>query len=951
MKYIKFGKIVLSLLVCIPVIIQAQTGVQYNDPESRDSIQQLKIAFREVDKRDILGGVSSVNLSGLLEKSYSTSSLDNLDGFAPGFHGNIWGNNSYLVLVDGIPRDAGSVLPTETEEVTVLKSAAAVVLYGSRAAKGAILITTKRGVAGKQRVSVRANAGLNFVKSFPEYLGSAEYMSLYNEALRNDGLGEKYTQQEIYNYASGNNPFRYPNTDFYSSDYLNKTSNRYDATLQVTGGNERAKYYTNVGFFREGSLLNFGQGKESSNQRFNVRGNVDVNITKTISSFVDASISFANQRGANVEYFGGAATIRPNAFSPFIPIDLLEQNDLISQGYVSSSNSIIDGKFLLGGNSLNQTNPIAGVYAGGSGNNTNRQLQFSTGVKADLSSVTKGLSFKTVFGLDYVTSYRLAFNNTYSTYEPIWNNYNGQDLISSLTPFGLDASTRTQNISGESFRQTSFLSAQFNYQNQFAGKHNVSALILGTGFQQAQSGQYHRIGSANLGMNVGYNFNQTYYLDFSGAYAHSARLPEGNRGAFSPTVSAAWRLSNEDFMKSSSLFNNLRILASAGIVHTDLDLTGGISNGYYLYEGTFRQSGDNTVYYTWRDGLTNTTAVQDRGANPILRFPKREEITFGLDGAMLNSKLLFNGSFFLSRMEGLVVQNTAAYPSYFTQGYPAASFIPYENFNNEQRTGFDLGINYLQDIGKVNFNLGLTGTYYETKITKRAEPFYNEDYLYRVNRPLDNIFGLQNLGFFKNADDIANSPDQVVLGGAPKPGDLKYKDQNDDGIINTDDEVYLGRGGWFGSPLTLGINLTAKYKNFTLFALGMLRNGGVAMRNNSYFWIAGEDKYSEIVRDRWTEATQETAAYPRLTTQNRNKNFRSSDFWLYSTNRFDLSRVQLTYTFSGKRIKENSLLKGMQIYAQGMNLLTISKNREILELNVGSTPQTRFFNMGVKTNF
>ena len=955
MKYINIGKIMCSLFVCIPGLMQAQTGVQYKTDESRDSVRKLKVAFREVDKRDLLGGVSSVNISELLKKSYSFNSLENLDAFAPGFHGNIWGNNSYLVLVDGIPRDASSVLPTEIEEITVLKSAAAVVLYGSRAAKGAVLITTKRGEAGKQRVSVRANAGVNLAKAFPEYLGSAEYMSLYNEALRNDGIAAKYTEEDIYNYAAGRNPYRYPSIDFYSSEFLKRAYNRYDGTLEVTGGNDRAKYYTNVGFYREGSFLNFGEGKDNYNQRFNVRGNVDVNITRAISSFVDASISFANQRGANAEYFSNAASIRPNAFTPLIPISMIDERDAAGQGYVASSSNLIGGQYLLGGTSLNQTNPIAGIYAGGSGNNTNRQLQFSTGVKADLNSVLKGLSFKTVFGLDYLTSYRLSFDNTYATYEPIWTNDGGVDIISGFkTPYGLDASTRTQNTTNNSFRQTSFLSAQLNYENQFADKHNVSALLVAGGFQQAQTGQYHKVASANLGMNLGYNFKHTYYLDFSGAVIHSARLPEANRQAFSPTVSAAWRLSNENFLKSSAIVDELRLLASAGIVHTDLDLTStDISGGYYLYEDALRQTGDGTVYYTWKDGLTNTSVAQDRAANPNLRFPKRSEITLGIDGALFGRKVLFNGSYFISKMEGLAVQNTAVYPSYFTQGYPKASFIPYENVNDDQRTGFDLGFNYIQKAGQVDLNFGLTGTYYETKILKRDEPIYNqnEGYRYRVTRPLDNIFGLENLGFFRDAADIAGSPNQTVLGGTPKPGDLKYKDQNGDGIINTDDEVYLGRGGWYGSPLTLGANITAKYKNFTLFAVGMLRNGGIAMRNNSYFWVAGEDKYSEMVRGRWTEATAESATYPRLTTQNRNNNFRSSDFWVYSTNRFDLARVQLSYTFSGNRIKQNSLLNGLHIYAQGTNLLTIAKNREILELNVGSNPQTRFFNLGVKTSF
>ena len=214
--------------------------------------------------------------------------------------------------------------------------------------------------------------------------------------------------------------------------------------------------------------------------------------------------------------------------------------------------------------------------------------------------------------------------------------------------------------------------------------------------------------------------------------------------------------------------------------------------------------------------------------------------------------------------------------------------------------------------------------------------------------PLDGIWGLQSNAFFAGVDDIANSPEQAF--GEVKPGDIKYVDQNGDGIINAQDEVYLGRGGWSGAPLTLGIHLSAKYKNFTFFALGTSRTGAYAMKNNNYFWVKADDKYSEEVRDRWTEGTANTATYPRLTTLNGANNYRNSDFWLYSTNRFDLTRLQLSYTFPSSMFGER-FLKGLDVYANGANLLTISTNREILEMNIGSAPQTRFYNIGLKAKF
>ncbi|MCH7412413.1 SusC/RagA family TonB-linked outer membrane protein [Belliella sp. R4-6] len=905
--------------------------------------RQVNTAYQTKDQANLTGGISYVNVPELIEKSYFTWPLDNMEGFAPGFHGNIWGNNEYLLLVDGVPRDVGSVNALEVEQVTFLKGVSAVALYGSRAAKGVILITTKRGSVGKQIVNVRANTGLHVARGIPQYLGSAEYMTLYNEARTNDGLQPLFSQEEIFNHGSGENPFRYPNLDFYSTDYLQKAYSRQDATMEISGGNDRARYYTNMGFMSEGSLLNFGQAAQNRNERFNIRGNVDMNLTKNITGFADAAVIFYNGKGVNANFWQGAATIRPHRFSPLVPISMIEEDDLVSQGFVNNSSHVIDGQFLLGGTQLEQTNPIAGIYAGGSNQFTSRQYQFNTGVNADLQNVLKGLTFGYRFGLDYQTSYNLAFNNNYAVYQPQWNNYAGQDLITGLTRFGQDASTRTQNISGNRFQQTMSMSAQLNYNTVVNDDHEFSAMLVAGGFQTSVSQMYHRVSNANIGLHFGYNYQNRFLVEMNSAIIHSARLPENNRQAFSPTMSLGWRLSNEGFLKNSNVVNNLLLSVSGGVIHTDLDIV-----DYYMYEQVYTQQGDGTVFYTWKDGLNNLTTISRRGANPNMRFPKREEVNFGIEGSFFQNRLFFTGSAFISRMTGLLVQRSDIYPAYFTTGFPASSFIPFENYNNDLRTGFDFNLNVKEKIGDVKLNVGVVGTYYNTKATQRGENWL-DSYQERSGRPLDAIWGLRNDGFFSNAAQIESSPTQIF--GEVLPGDLKYVDQNGDGRVTPQDEVFLGKGGWFGAPLTLGLNITAEYKNFTFFALGMMRSGAYAISNSSYFWVSGEAKYSEEVRGRWTEATSDSATFPRLTTLNGANNFRNSDFWLYSTDRFDLSRVQLSYKLPAERVFGGRFVKDLDIYINGANLLTIAPNRRILEMNIGSAPQTRFFNLGLAAQF
>lgn len=910
---------------------------------TKNNNEEIQVAFTKVDKKDLLGGISYLDVPELMEKNYYTYSLDNLSAYINGYHGNIWGNDNYLVLVDGIPRDATNVVPTEIDQITVLKGASAVALYGSRGAKGVVYITTKRGSSDANDIKVRLNSGMYVPKSYPEYLGSAEYMTLYNEALANDGLAAKYSAEDIYNYSTGSNPYRYPNVDYYSSEYLKKVYNRSDATLEITGGNERTHYYTNMGFQYANSLLNVGQAKQDNTMRFNLRGNVDVKINDFITSKVDANATFYNSRNAFGNYWSNAATLRPNRFAPLIPIDYVEGSDEASWVLINNSANVIDGKYILGGTQLDQTNPFADMYAGGYNKYTNRQFQFDVDIDFDMSKVLKGLSFSSKMGIDYSTSYNQSYNNTYATYQPTWNNYSGSDLITSLTKYNEDQKSGTQNVSGSWQRQTLYFSGQFDYNNTFNKVHNVSAILLAYGFQQAESAVYHRTSNANLGLQASYNYMHKYYADFTGAVIHSAKLAPGHREAFSPTVSFAWDITKEKFMPKSDFLSSLKLTASAGIINTDLDIS-----SYYMYEGIYTQSSDaGATWWGWKEGVSLLSVNSIRGANENLTFAKREEVNLGFEASLFKNSVTIQGSYFNSLMNGLVTQASNVFPSYLYTYYPTTSFIPYINYNNDKRTGFDLAINYNTKIDKVDLSLGVVGTYYETKATQRSEN-YEYDYQTRVGKPLDGIWGLQSEGFFQDDNDIATHETQSF--GDVKPGDIKYKDQNGDGVIDSQDQVYLGRGGWYGSPYTVGVNFTVKWKNFSLFALGTGGFGSYGIKNNSYWWVYGDGKYSAVVRNRWTEATKETATYPRLTTLSGDNNFQTSDFWLYKNDRFNVAKVQLSYYIPSEMLN-GSFIKGIELYVSGSDLLTISKEKEYMEMNVGSSPQSRFYNFGVKAVF
>ena len=944
MKHIKARYILYAMLLASPFTMSAQTAE--NDTLSNDPL--VNVAYRQVAQSDIIGSVAVLDYEALTEKNYNTYSLDNMQAYVSGFNGNsLWGmdadnDQGYLVLIDGVPRDANNVLPTEIAQVTFLKSAQAVVLYGSRAAKGAILITTKRATNDGLSVSVRANTGVAVAKAFPEYLGAAEYMTLYNEALANDGNAPLYSAEEIYNHSAGLNPYRYPDINYYSSEYINKAYNRTDVTAEISGGGKRAHFYSNVSYYNQGDFLKVGEAANNNTSRFNVRGNVDVHINDFVKAHINANTTFYDAKSAKGDYWNVASTMRPNFpqhAAPLIPISLIDPNATGALELIAASGNIIDGKYFLGGTQQNTTNVFADMYAAGRSKWTSRQFQFDTGVDVDLQKVLKGLTFKTNFAMDYATSYNTSYDNTYAIYTPTWSNYNGKDVIVGLTKEGLDEKSGNQNIGGSSANMTVLFNAMFDYNRTFAQKHNLSALLVASGFQQTISGTYHRTSNANIGVQAAYNYDKRYYADFSGALVHSAKLAPGHRKAFSPSVTLGWKIGNESFMEGSD-FDDLTLSVSGSVLNQDIDIA-----DYYLYAPVWKT--DN-YGYEWNDGNLSQFVTSSRGQNDLLSFIKRKEFSLNVNGALFDRTLTFDASYFIQSMEGYTITNSSTWPSHLATGYPSQSFIPTINYNNNARTGFDISMNYRKTFGDFTLAAGLNATIYETLATRRDEVY--TDHRQRAGKPLDGIWGYECLGIFQSQEEIDSWVPQS-LGSTVRPGDLKYVDQNGDGVVNSDDQVFLGRGGWYGNPLTFGANLTLSYKSFTLFAIATAGYGAYGVKNSSYYWIDDQDKYSAVVRDRWTPETAATATYPRLTVTEGANNFVTSDFWMYSTRRFDLAKVQLTYEMPQAVLRNNKVVKGFSAYISGSNLLTISPERKHMEMNVGSAPQTRFYNLGVKLGF
>jgi len=1002
MKNFKTNIFLFAMLVASPLMVNAQEDDDVASADSTVAKKKVHVAFRDVDPDQLLGGVSYVDMEELSKKDYTTSSLEDMYALVGGWNGNnLWGmdnerldnndnSNLPVVIIDGIKRPSNNVLPSEIEQITFLKGAQAVILYGARAAKGVILITTKRGKVDGLQITANANTGFHVAKEFPEYLGSAEYMTLYNEARFNDGLDAKYSQQDIYNHASGANPYRYPNVNYYSDEYIRKVYNRSDATLEIQGGGTRAHFYTNINYYRFGDLINFGNAKDNYTDRFSVRGNVDLVINKVITGFANASATFYNEHKNKGNYWGDASSMRPNypeGAAPLISIDMVDPNASKALAILGKSLNLLDGKYFPGGSKTTQTNAIADCYFGGKTQSVSRQFQFDAGFNYDMNNLVRGLTFKTMFSIDYAANYDLSYNNKYAVFIPEldnnvfgWSNYNGKDAIVGLFQQNDEVVTGTMTMSNSKYRQTISWNGHFDYERTFADRHHVTAMLLANMFTTTRSGEYHRYASANLGLQAGYDYMSRYFAAISLAGVHSARLAEGHREAVSPSFTIGWNIAKEDFMKDSFV-DDLMISASYSNLNEDIDVYMG-EKYYYLYDATWSTTGSG---FSWNEGSTTDRTYSNMGSNPSLDFIHRKEWSFTLRGSFFDKLISAELTYFNTDMDGYIIQNPISFPSYLQSGLGGSKFAPAMNNNIQNRKGLDFSVTAQKKFGEVFAQLGVVGTYFTTKWKKYDEIIDpTATHKYTEGQALDALWGYKCLGFYEVSDFDYNSETgkytlkdgipSPKIGGTIMPGDLKYEDVNGDGVINNKDLVVLGKSGnvtvldnngnpttsglgSIGTPWSIGVNLTLKYKNWTLFVLGNGQFGAYAMKNNSYYFASGDNKYSVFARDR-VQYTYDgngvingfvnpNATHPRLTSSSHNHNTQNSTFWMYSTDRFNLRKIQLTYDFPSEWF-EGKWVNALSIYVNGNDLLTISKNRKLMETAIGYAPQTRFYNLGVK---
>lgn len=895
-----------------------------------DEDHQVNIAFGRVSKKELVNAVSYVNPKNITGYDNSQYFYDAIRSRIPGLLGpnNIRGIGSALFIVDGFPRDPSDINLEEVEQITVLKDANAAALWGTQARNGVVIVTTKQGEAFKRRIHVSVEQGMSKPIILPKYLGSADYMNLYNEALANDGLPAAWADTTIAHYAAGTNPYRYPSVDYYSSEYLRDYKPFTRLATEFSGGNEGTQYFTSVGWMHSGSLYALGTGRDASDDRFNVRCNVNLKINDYIKSHVNALVVVEGNKRPNGSFWSSAATLHPYYYSPLLPVSMIKHNAEWPAGGDLATSKLVRDNYILGGTSQYTDNAYGNMFLGGYTQTMHRTARVNMGIDIDLRAITQGLQLKTLLSTNIYNTYYETVGNTYAVYQPTWTYHNGTDSISSLKKIGTDLNTGVQELSDGGFTRSFGTYAMLDYARTFGKDHSVTGTFLAYFDNLTQSEVIINEKNSHMGLRLTYDYKKRFFIDFSSAYVNGFKLEKGNKGELSPTLGLAWAVA--DKAEEKGLVNYLKLKASAGIINYEFSGT-----DYRLYESTF-VSGSN---YSWFDGQRSLPQTDiSRSGNPDLTFEKMKNMNIGLEGSFFNRSLWLEAGIFYTRNSGLLVRR-GIYAPYVGHSYP------YENYGVIDYKGAELGLNWTEKIGHFSFDLGANVLLSNSERIK-VDEIWSNAYQYRQGKARDALFGLEALGFFADDGEIASHPVQEF--GEVRPGDIRYRDQNDDGKINADDEIQIGNKADF--RLSYGLFLTLKYKSLSLFAVGNGRSGSDDFYDGNYFWIQGNGKYSEEVLNRWKPETAATATYPRLSSKNSPNNFRYSTFWMYRNDYFTLDRVQLSLNLP-KRLAYKIATKDLILYVKGENLARLSKEADKRQIRTGSEPAYRNYAVGLRIMF
>ena len=867
--------------------------------------------------------------------------------------------SSPLVLVDGVERSFNDIDPEDIESLTTLKDASATAVYGVRGANGVILIKTKPGKVGKPTVSADYYESFTRFTKMVDLADGITYMNAANEAMRNDGIATKYTEDQIRNTIAGKDPYLYPNVDWLKEIFNDWGHNR-RVNVNVRGGSEKVAYYASVSYFNETGMTvtdkninTYDSKMKYSRYNFTTNLNIDVTPTTKVEIGAQGYLGEGNYPAiSSADLYNAAMSISPVEYPKMF---------------------FVNGEAFVPGTSTNNNfnNPYSQATRRGYDNLTKNQIYSNLRVTQDLDMLTKGLKLTAMYAFDVYNEIHVHQDRAESTYNfldtSVPYDMNGQPILQRIYE-GSNVLSYKQETSGN---KKTYLEASLNYDRTFNDDHRVSALFL---FNQQSKLLYPKgtledaIPYRMMGIagRATYSWKDRYFAEFNIGYNGAENFSPKHRFGTFPAFGVGWVVSNEKFWQPlSKAVSFLKIRYTDGKVGNSE-----VSDRRFMYLDQMKENGD--YGYKFGPNGTKWSGYETVNMAVDLIWEKSRKQDLGIDLKLFNDDLSIVFDLFKERRENILLKREHSIPSFL--GYNTSA--PYGNIGIIENKGFDGTIEYNKRINK-DWVIALRGnvTFNKDKWIQGELPEQKYEWMNQYGHNINGVKGYVAEGLFTQTeiDDMARweSLSDANKAITPKPfasqfgtvkaGDIKYKDLNNDGQIDAYDQTYISRGD---VPTTVyGFGFTVGWKDLSV---GMMFQGVAGAERvlngssvNPFNGGGGSGNLYSNIGDRWTEENpDQNAFYPRLsygseTTSNIN-NFQKSTWWVRNMNFLRLKTLQVSYNLPKPWVNKVHL-KNAAVYVMGTNLFTLSRFKlwdpELNTDNGASYPNTTSYSVGINFTF
>lgn len=867
--------------------------------------------------------------------------------------------SSPLVLVDGVERSFNDIDPEDIESLTTLKDASATAVYGVRGANGVILIKTKPGKVGKPTVSADYYESFTRFTKMVDLADGITYMNAANEAMRNDGIATKYTEDQIRNTIAGKDPYLYPNVDWLKEIFNDWGHNR-RVNVNVRGGSEKVAYYASVSYFNETGMTvtdkninTYDSKMKYSRYNFTTNLNIDVTPTTKVEIGAQGYLGEGNYPAiSSADLYNAAMSISPVEYPKMF---------------------FVNGEAYVPGTSTNNNfnNPYSQATRRGYDNLTKNQIYSNLRVTQDLDMLTKGLKLTAMYAFDVYNEIHVHQDRAESTYNfldtSVPYDMNGQPILQRIYE-GSNVLSYKQETSGN---KKTYLEASLNYDRTFNDDHRVSALFL---FNQQSKLLYPKgtledaIPYRMMGIagRATYSWKDRYFAEFNIGYNGAENFSPKHRFGTFPAFGVGWVVSNEKFWQPlSKAVSFLKIRYTDGKVGNSE-----VSDRRFMYLDQMKENGD--YGYKFGPNGTKWSGYETVNMAVDLIWEESRKQDLGIDLKLFNDDLSIVFDLFKERRENILLKREHSIPSFL--GYNTSA--PYGNIGIIENKGFDGTIEYNKRINK-DWVIALRGnvTFNKDKWIQGELPEQKYEWMNQYGHNINGVKGYVAEGLFTQAeiDDMARweSLSDANKAITPKPfasqfgtvkaGDIKYKDLNNDGQIDAYDQTYISRGD---VPTTVyGFGFTVGWKDLSV---GMMFQGVAGAERvlngssvNPFNGGGGSGNLYSNIGDRWTEENpDQNAFYPRLsygseTTSNIN-NFQKSTWWVRNMNFLRLKTLQISYNLPKPWVNKVHL-KNAAVYVMGTNLFTLSRFKlwdpELNTDNGASYPNTTSYSVGINFTF